>query len=84
VKKSLASRLTDDGALQLHVEDSRSQHRNKELARERLVEVLKKALFVPKKRRVTKPSKASKKRRVDTKKARAGVKSMRKKPTSDS
>ena len=84
VKTSLASRLTDDGALQLHVEDSRSQHRNKELARERLVEVLKKALFVPKKRRVTKPSKASKKRRVDTKKARAGVKSMRKKPTSDS
>ena len=83
VKKNLASRLTDDGVLQLHVEDSRSQHRNKDLACERLVEMLKKALFVPKKRRVTKPSKASKKRRVDAKKARSGVKKMRGKPRRD-
>ena len=83
VKKNLASRLTQDGVLQLHVEDSRSQHRNRELARERLVDVLKKALFVPKKRRATKPTKASKRRRVDAKKARSGVKKMRGKPRGD-
>ncbi len=83
VKKNLASRLTQDGVLQLHVEDSRSQHRNKELACERLVEVIKKALFVPKKRRATKPSKASKKRRVAAKRGRSDIKKMRAKPQRD-
>ncbi len=80
VLRRLASRLTKDGILQIHVEDTRSNHRNKELAKERLKALLNEALTIPKRRRATKPSKASKRRRVDTKKARGSIKKLRQKP----
>ena len=58
-------------------QDSPSQFRNKEIAFERLVERLKKLNHVPKKRLATKPTRASKERRIEAKKTRATVKSTR-------
>ena len=83
VLKNLFGRVNQDGSLQLHIEDSRSQHRNKEVAKERLVALLIEALKVPKRRQATKPTRASKRRRVDEKKKRGLTKSLRKKPIED-
>jgi ribosome-associated protein len=62
-----AGRLDAQGALVIVADDTRSQARNLELARQRLCEFVRAALVVPKKRRATKPSKASRRRRVETK-----------------
>ncbi len=80
VLKNLGGRLTQEGVLQLHVEEGRSQFRNKEIAKERLTSLLQEALKIPKKRQATKPSKAAKKRRVHNKKLRGALKNLRKKP----
>jgi ribosome-associated protein len=61
-------------------QDERSQLRNKELAVERLTEVLREALRVPRHRVPTKPSKAAKQRRVDDKKRRGETKKLRRPP----
>jgi ribosome-associated protein len=61
-------------------QDERSQLRNKELAVERLTEVLREALRVPRKRRPTKPTKASKERRLEEKKRRGETKRLRQPP----
>jgi ribosome-associated protein len=58
-------------------QDERSQWRNRELAVERLVETLREALRVPRKRRATKPTAASRERRLETKRRRGEVKRMR-------
>jgi ribosome-associated protein len=58
-------------------QDERSQLRNKELAVERLTEVLREALRVPRKRRPTRPTKASKERRLEEKKRRGETKRLR-------
>jgi len=61
-------------------QDTRSQHRNRELALERLAARLAHALEVRRPRTATKPTKASKRRRVDAKKRRGDVKRDRRKP----
>ena len=61
-------------------QDERSQLRNKELAVERLVAVLQEALRVPRRRRPTKPTKASKERRLEEKKRRGETKRLRRPP----
>jgi ribosome-associated protein len=61
-------------------QDERSQIRNRELATERLVAQLREALFVPRKRRATKPSKAAVERRLEAKKRRSDVKRLRRPP----
>jgi ribosome-associated protein len=71
------SRLTRDGVLVLRSEGSRSQLLNRQEVRERLVELIREATIVPKKRRPTKPSKAAKAKRVDVKKGRSTVKAGR-------
>lgn len=71
------SRLTQEGVLILRSEGSRSQFENRREVRERLVALIAEATIVPKKRRPTKPSKAAKAKRVDTKKARSGIKAGR-------
>ncbi len=75
--KLAGARLTADGILILRSEGSRSQFENRREVRERLIALIAEATIVPKKRRPTKPSKAAKARRVDTKKARSGVKAGR-------
>jgi ribosome-associated protein len=58
-------------------QDERSQWRNRELATERLVESLREALRVPRRRRPTKPSKAAVERRLEKKRRRAQTKRLR-------
>lgn len=58
-------------------QDERSQLRNRELALERLVAALREALFVPRERRATKPSKAAKEKRITAKKRRGEAKRLR-------
>lgn len=71
------SRLTRDGVLILRSEGSRSQLLNRQEVRERLVDLIRAATIVPKKRRPTKPTKASQARRVEGKQRRANVKAGR-------
>jgi ribosome-associated protein len=71
------SRMTREGVLVLRAEGFRSQVMNREEVRERLIELIREATFVPKKRRPTKPSKAAKARRVDSKVKRSAVKAGR-------
>jgi ribosome-associated protein len=61
-------------------QDERSQLRNKDLATERLVESLREALKVPRRRVPTKPSAASRERRLEQKKRRSQVKRLRQQP----
>jgi ribosome-associated protein len=61
-------------------QDERSQLRNRELAIERLVESLREALRVPRRRRPTKPTAASRQRRLDQKRRRGETKQLRRKP----
>ena len=61
-------------------QDERSQWRNRELATERLVESLREALRVPRRRRPTKPTRASKERRLEAKRRRGDVKRLRRPP----
>ena len=58
-------------------QDERSQLRNKELATDRVIEVLREALRVPRRRVRTKPSAASRERRLEQKKRRSQVKRLR-------
>ena len=61
-------------------QDERSQWRNRELAVERLVEQLRKALKVERRRVATKPTKASRERRLESKKRRGETKKLRRSP----
>ncbi|MFC4254075.1 aminoacyl-tRNA hydrolase [Altererythrobacter xixiisoli] len=71
------SRMTRDGVLVLRSEGARSQLFNRQEVRDRLIDMIREALIVPKKRRPTKPSKAAKARRVDAKTRRSTVKAGR-------
>jgi len=62
-------------------QDERSQLRNRELAIERLVASLREALKVPRRRVATKPSAASKQRRLEAKKRRSQTKQLRRPPS---
>lgn len=80
LKRLAGRRWTQDGALVLRVEDTRSQARNREIARARLSELIQKALERPKRRIPTRPTLASKRRRLDSKSHRAEVKALRTPP----
>jgi ribosome-associated protein len=70
----LTAELTNDGELLLHASRFRSQARNLEDARERLAERLREALVRPRTRRATRPTKGSKRRRLDDKRKRGELK----------
>ncbi len=72
-------RWTKEGAVVLQVSEARTQGRNREIARERLVDLIRRALVVPKKRRPTRPTKGSVERRLKAKKERGEVKALRRK-----
>jgi ribosome-associated protein len=60
-------RLTDAGEILIQARESRSQEQNRRDAEGRLLDLIRRALIVPKKRHATKPTRASKERRLDTK-----------------
>src|ERR1700693_3184967 len=70
----LASRLTSEGSVRIGASDMRSQSRNRDLAEEKLADLVRRALVVPKKRKATRPSKASKEARLEEKKRRSRTK----------
>lgn len=69
-------RWTSDGAIVLQVSETRSQARNREIARERLAELVRKALVAPKRRIATRVSQNQKRKRVEAKKRRGDVKAL--------
>ncbi|MFQ6547104.1 alternative ribosome rescue aminoacyl-tRNA hydrolase ArfB [Aestuariibius sp. 2305UL40-4] len=81
VKKRLerlaGRRWTQDGAVVIQVSETRSQARNRDIARERLADLIRKAAARPKKRIPTRVSANQKRKRVDEKKKRGEVKSLR-------
>lgn len=70
-------RISDDGVLQIDSRVHRSQLENREAARERLLALLRKAAVAPKKRRASRPTAASKERRIESKKHRSSLKALR-------
>lgn len=80
ILEKLGNRVNSDGVLAIAADDERSQSRNKKIAIDRLYELLEAALYVPKKRRPTRPSRASKEKRLQAKKVRGEVKKNRRKP----
>ena len=71
-------KMTDNGVLIIDSREHRTQNRNREQALDRLVELIKKALEKPKRRIKTKPTRAAKERRLQGKKYRSKVKTLRK------
>lgn len=70
-------RWTKDGAIVIQVSAERSQARNREIARERLAELIRKAAERPKKRLKTRIPLGQKRKRLETKRQRGEVKSLR-------
>ncbi|MBN2905347.1 MAG: aminoacyl-tRNA hydrolase [Rhodobacteraceae bacterium] len=83
LKRLAGRRWTLDGALLIRAEETRSQARNREIARERLAELIRKALEKPKRRIPTRPTLGARKRRLKSKKERGEVKAMRGKVAPD-
>jgi ribosome-associated protein len=76
-------RMTDEGVLVIRAERFRTQERNRDDARERLSDLIRTALIAPKHRVATKPTRASRTRRLDSKAKRGTVKRMRQSRDSD-
>ena len=84
LERLAGTRVTRDGVLIIIAQRHRTQARNREDALERLVELISRAAVAPRLRRPTRPSAAARKRRVEAKKHRAGVKRLRRaEPTLD-
>ncbi len=77
LKRLAGQRWTKDGAIIITAEKHRSQALNRELAEEKLTELIRSALVVPKRRIKTRPTLASKRRRLDGKTQRGQVKALR-------
>jgi ribosome-associated protein len=77
------SRLTRDGVLVIASREHRTQERNRQEARDKLVALIKAAAVVPRKRRATRPTLSSKKRRLDSKTQRSKTKQLRGKKFED-
>lgn len=77
LKRLAGWRWTGEGAIVIQVQDTRSQARNREIARERLAELIRAACVVPKRRVATKPTYGSVRRRLEGKKVRAAIKAGR-------
>ena len=83
LRKLAGRRWTLEGAIVIQVDETRSQARNREIARDRLVEMITLALVVPKRRVATKPTYGSQLRRMAGKSLRGEVKALRGRPGED-
>lgn len=77
LRRIAGRRWTKDGALVMFCDETRHQARNREIVRERLAELIRKALEKPKRRIKTKPTRGSIERRIKAKKERSEVKKLR-------
>ena len=71
------ARLTRDGVLVIIAQRHRTQLRNRQDALDRLTDLIRRAAIAPRRRRPTKPTPASRERRIESKKRRAGIKKLR-------
>jgi ribosome-associated protein len=78
-----ASRVTADGVLLIDSREHRTQARNREAARERLVELIAQAAKKPRRRRATKPRPGAREKRLESKKLRGKIKALRRRDHSD-
>jgi ribosome-associated protein len=74
LQEKLASRLTSEGSIRVVASDMRSQTRNREIAEERLADLVARSLIIPRKRKATKPTKASKEARLNSKRRHSNKK----------
>jgi len=79
----LSTKLTKENQLILFCDESRSQHKNKDIIIKKFLDIIIENLKRPKKRKPTKPSKSSIQKRIDTKQKNSAKKSLRKKPRLD-
>jgi ribosome-associated protein len=77
LERLAGSRLTNDGVLVIIAQRHRTQARNRDDALDRLIDLIRQAAVRPIKRRPTRPTRASRERRIEGKKRRAGIKHMR-------
>ena len=77
LKRLAGRRWTQEGAIVIQCDETRSQARNRDIARARLADLVARALVAPKRRIATKPTRGSVRRRLQAKKVRATVKSLR-------
>jgi ribosome-associated protein len=77
LNEKLANKITQEGFLLVKSQTERSQLANKLLVIQKMNQLVKKALLVPKKRRPTRPSKAAKEKRMDSKKKWGEIKQTR-------
>jgi len=83
VRRKLAARIDAEGLVRVVAGNRRSQMQNRAAAEERLAALIRDAMHVPKKRRATAPTKASKQKRLDTKKQQSRKKADRRKDVYD-
>ena len=84
LERLAGTRITRDGVLVIIAQRHRTQGRNREDALDRLVDLVRRAAVAPRLRRPTRPTAAARRRRVEAKKHRAGVKRLRRaEPTLD-
>ena len=77
LRRLAGRRWTSDGAIVIQVQDTRSQARNREIARERLADLIRSALVAPRPRIATSPTLGSQRRRLAAKAQRGTVKALR-------
>lgn len=80
ISEKLAGKVNADGMLLVKSQEARTQLANKELVVKKMNELVEKALIIPKKRKKSKPSLASKLKRLESKKKNSDIKQARKKP----
>jgi ribosome-associated protein len=80
LQRLAGTRMTAEGVLVIDARAHRTQAQNRDAARERLVELIRRALVRPKRRTKTRPTAASRQRRLDSKKLRADAKRRRQPP----
>ncbi|WP_313100178.1 alternative ribosome rescue aminoacyl-tRNA hydrolase ArfB [Epilithonimonas sp.] len=78
ISEKLKNRINSEGLLQMTSSESRTQLQNKKIVTEKLLELVEKSLFIPKKRVATKPSKGQIQKRIDNKKKLSEKKENRK------
>ena len=83
ILEKLSNKINKENILILQCDESRSQHKNKDLVIKRFLELLESALLIPKKRRTTKPKKSAIEKRLKSKKRAALKKVNRRKPDLD-
>ena len=83
LRRLAGRRWTDEGAIVLRVEETRSQARNRDIARERLAELIRQALIAPRRRIPTRPTLGSQRRRLAAKAVRGQIKALRGTPEAE-